>query len=105
MFFYKTSYYEIPEDIKIFWGDDWLFYQNKKHKTKNYLITNQKIYHYDGLSSNDKAVNPYAENDCRLYKNYTQKWWQKIFNYETVFRGFRLTIFGLKFLHHYDKKH
>ena len=105
MFFFKTSYYEIPEDIKIFWGDDWLYYQNKKHHAKNYFIVNQKIYHYDGLSSTDKRVNPYSKHDSKLYRKYTRKWWQQIFNIEPVFRGFRLTFLGLDLLHHYNKKH
>lgn len=105
MFFYKTAYYEIPEDMKIFWGDDWLYYQNKKRNKKNYYIANQKIYHWGSLSSNDKVVNPYSKKDSKLYRKYTRKWWQKIFNIEPIFRGFRFTIFTLEIIYHYDKKH
>ena len=105
MFFYKTSYIEIPEDIKIFWGDDWLFYQNKKRKKQNYFISNQKIYHWGSLSTTDKILNPYSKSDSILYRKYTKKWWQYIFNYENVFRGFRLTLFGVELLHHWDKNH
>ena len=105
MFFYKSSYIEIPEDIKIFWGDDWLYYQNKKRKRENYFITKQEIYHYGSLSSTDKVVNPYSKKDSRLYRKYTRKLWQKVFNIEPVYKGFRLTIFGIEILHHYDKNH
>lgn len=105
MFFYKTSYIEIPEDIKIFWGDDWLYYQNEKLKRKNYYIANQKIYHWGSLSSTDKVVNPYSKNDSKLYRKYTRKWWQYIFNIESVYCGFRLTIFGIEILHHFTKEH
>ena len=105
MFFYKTSYFEIPEDIKIFWGDDWLYTQNKKRKRINYYIKGQIIYHYGSLSSTDKVVNPYSKNDSKLYRKYTRKWWQQIFNIEPVYKGFRFTILGLELLHHYDKKH
>lgn len=105
MFLYKTSYFEVPEDIKIFWGDDWLYYQNKKRKRNNYYIAGQEIYHYGSLSSTDKAVNPYSKNDSKLYRKYTRNWWQNIFNIESVYKGFRLTIFGIELLHHYDKKH
>lgn len=105
MFLYKTSYFEVPEDIKIFWGDDWLYYQNKKRKRNNFYITNQEIYHYGSLSSTDNVVNPYSKNDSKLYRKYTRKWWQQIFNIESVYKGFRLTIFGIELLHHYDKKH
>ena len=30
IFFYKTSYFEIPEDLKILFGDDWLIHKNKR---------------------------------------------------------------------------
>lgn len=105
MFFYKTSYIEIPEDIKIFWGDDWLYYQNEKLKRKNYYIANQKIYHWGSLSSADKVVNPYSKHDSKLYRKYTRKWWQCILNIEHVYCGFRLTIFGIELLYHYKKEH
>ena len=105
MFFYKTSYYKIPEDMKIFWGDDWLYFWNKTHRANNYFITNQKIYHYDGLSSTDKKLNPYAKHDSKLYRKYTHRWWNYIFNIEPVFRGFRLTILGIELLYHFNKKH
>ena len=105
MFFNKQSYIEIPDDIKIFWGDDWLFYQNKKCKRENYFIKGQKIYHWGSLSSTDKVVNPYAKKDACLYRKYTRKWWQYIFNYETVYKGFRVTLFGVELLHHFDKNH
>lgn len=105
MFFYKTSYIKIPDDIKIYWGDDWLFYQNKKNHRQNYFIAGQKIYHYGSLSSTDKSINPYSKEDSKLYRKYTRKWWQYIFNLEEVYKGLRLTILGLEILHHYDKKH
>ena len=105
MFLYKSSYIEIPEDIKIYWGDDWLYYQNKKRKRENFFITQQEIYHYGSLSSTDKSVNPYSKKDSKLYRKYTRTWWQQIFNLEPVYKGFRLTMFGLELLYHYDKKH
>ena len=105
MFFYKSSYVDIPEEIKVFWGDDWLYDQSKKQKKDNYYITNQKIYHWGSLSSTDKRVNPYSKKDAVLYRKYTRKWWQYIFNYEKVYKGYRLTILGIELLHHYDKKH
>ena len=105
MFLYKTSYFEIPEDIKIYWGDDWLYFQNKKRKRNNYYIVGQEIYHYGSLSSTDKVVAPYSKNDSKLYRKYTRTWWQKIINAETTYKGFRLTFFGVELLCHYDKKH
>ena len=105
MFFYKSSYVDIPEDIKVYWGDDWLYYQNIKLHRKNYYISNQRIYHWGSLSSTDKVVSPYSKHDSKLYRKYTRKWWQNIFNLETVYKGFRFTFFGIELLYHYDKKH
>jgi hypothetical protein len=105
MFVSKKHYYEIPEDIKIFWGDEWLYYQNEKHKFINCDITNQRIYHFGSLSSKTNVANPYMKSDCKLYKKYTKKWWQYVCNCEQVFRGFKLTILGLEFTYHWDKKH
>lgn len=38
MFMHKLSYYKIPEDLLVFYGDDYLFEMNKKLNKKNYLI-------------------------------------------------------------------
>ena len=105
MFFFKNTYIEIPEDIKIFWGDDWLYCQNKKRKRKNYFIVNQKIYHYGSLSSADKNLNPYSKKDAKLYRKYTRNLLEKFFNFESVYKGFRLTFLGINILYHYSKKH
>lgn len=105
MFFYKSSYYEVPEDMIIYWGDDWLYYQNKKHHKNNYYIVNQRIYHWGSLSSEDKDINPYSKHDSKLYRKYTRHWWNFIFAVEPLFRGFRLTLFGIELLVHYDKNH
>lgn len=52
MFFKKENYVEIPEDLKIFYGDDWVIYQARKKGKYNQVCTGQKIYHLGSLSSN-----------------------------------------------------
>lgn len=105
IFFYKSSYDEIPNDIKIFCGDDWIFLQNELYNRRNYNITGQNIYHWGSLSSASKSLSKIGNSDRKIYRQYTRKWWQYIFNIEPVFRGARLTIFGIELLHHYSKKH
>ena len=105
IFFYKTSYYPIPEELKIYCGDDWISLQNVRNNKYNYRICGQKIYHYGSLSSNTKSLNPIGKRDRKLYRRLTRKWWQFIFNFELVFRGYHLTILGLEMSHHYSKKH
>lgn len=105
MFFHKSAYVEIPEDIKIYWGDDWLFVQAKRLKRQNYVIANQKILHWGSLSCLDENLNPASKRDSKLFRKYTRKWWQFIFNCEKVYKGVRFTIFGIEILKHFDKKH
>lgn len=52
MFFKKENYVEIPEDLKIFYGDDWVIYQARKKGKYNQVCTGQEIYHLGSLSSN-----------------------------------------------------
>ena len=51
MFFKKDIYTEIPDDLKIFFGDDWICYNAEKIGKKNAIISNTKIYHIGSLSS------------------------------------------------------
>ena len=95
IFYYKDSYIPIPDELKIYCGDDWIFLQNRKQKRQNYFISGQYIYHYESLSCKEKSFNPIGDRDRKLYRKFTRKWWQFLFNIESVFRGFRLTLFGI----------
>ena len=105
MFFYKDAYVEIPNELKIYCGDDWIVKQAKKNKKQIYNICGQKIYHYGSMSSKEKKLNPIGDRDRKLYRKLTRHWWQFIFNIESVYRGIRFTIFGIEILCHFDKKH
>ena len=99
MFFYKTSYFEIPDELKIFFGDDYLYWKNKRNNRKNYYIKNQIIYHYGSLTSG--CVSSCQKMAGKYYEKLHKKWWEKIFYIESVYKGFKLTIFGLRIVHHY----
>jgi len=105
IFFYKSSYLEIPNDLKIFCGDDWIFMQSKKYNRQNYQISGQDIYHYGSLTSASKSLSAIGDKDRALYRRYTRKWWNYIFNVEPVFRGVRITVLGIELLCHYTNKH
>lgn len=47
----KTNYFEIPNEIKVFYGDHFLFRKNQQSGRQNYLITNLKIKHLESLTS------------------------------------------------------
>ncbi len=105
IFFNKKDYVEIPDELKIYCGDDWIFLQNRKQKKQNYYISGQTIYHFESLSCKEKSLNPIGDRDRKLYRKLTRKWWQFIFNIEPVFRGIRITVFGIEILKHFDKNH
>jgi len=105
MFLYKSNFVDIPNDLKIYCGDDWIVLQAMKSKKGIYNICGQTIYHYGSLSCGEKKFNPIGDRDRKLYRKITRKWWQFIFNYEPVFRGFRITVLGIELLHHFSRKH
>ena len=105
LFFNKSNYIEIPDDLKIFYGDDWLIYQNKKRKKKIYSVSGQEIYHYGSLSSASSSLNEIAKNDEKLYKKLTRNWKNRLFSFDLLYKGIVITILGIKFSFHYEKKH
>lgn len=105
IFLKKTNYVEIPNNLKVFYGDDWLIYQCKKQNKKIYSICGQEIYHYGSLSSSATSLDHIAKQDKETYIQLTQNCRQKIFSFEKVYKGFRFVIFGIKILFHYKKKH
>lgn len=95
MFFYKKNYVEIPNEIKIYYGDDWIFYHNKSN---NYTICGQEIYHLQSLSSGEKKFNPILKKDGEIYKKLTVKWYHRIFSFEQYENIFKLRFLGFTFL-------
>ena len=51
MIFKKSNYYKIPNDLKIFFGDNWILKQSELNGKINVALCGQKIYHYGSLSS------------------------------------------------------
>lgn len=96
IFFYKSSYIKIPEEMKIYRGDDWIFYQNKALGRQNYYIDGQTIYHYGSLTSKSKALKPIGRKDRHYYRKYTKKWYNFFFDKDILFDGKRYTFCGLK---------
>ncbi len=82
MFFHKNSYFMIPEDIKIFYGDDWIFVKNTKSKKENFIITNCELFHLESLSSGDKTFNPILLSDKKFYKKNMFTWYEYLFSFE-----------------------
>ena len=95
MFFNKSSYYEIPNELKIMFGDDWLLQQNKKRKKQNFIISGQNINHLGSISTSTTRLNPICENDKKTYKEFTIKWYHRIFSIEENWDSIKLRLFGI----------
>lgn len=75
MFGHISSYYLIPDNLKIFCGDDYLFMQNIKNGKRNYKISGCNIKHCHQLSSNNLKFQRIKYKDVLNYskidKNFT----------------------------------
>ena len=99
MFLHRNCFYEIPTDLKIFYGDDYLFFKNKKNHKKNYVIEGLKMYHYGSLSS--KNFSDVIKKENSLYKKHTLTIWDRFFSIERTrskltFRILFFFSFGIK---------
>ena len=95
MFFHKKSYYKIPEEIKIFYGDDWLFMKNKKNKKRNFVLTNCRLYHLGSLTSSNPNFNPIAISDKKIYLENIRTWLDYIFFIETSEKYYKIKFLGI----------
>ena len=94
MFFNKENYVEIPEDLKIFYGDDWIIYHAIKKGKTNQVCTGQDIYHLGSLSSS-KFVDVVKKED-KIYWNYVLPKYKRIFNHLETCNHNIYFIFGLR---------
>lgn len=65
MFMKKENYHTIPEDLKILWGDEWL-YRKQRHKPNceiSKLCTNKAV----SVSSGDPMFSQILQDDCKAF--------------------------------------
>lgn len=63
----KENYYNIPEEMKVWCGDDYLFKMNKDDNKQNYKIIGGKLKHLVSLTSDRPEFNPIKYNDQKFY--------------------------------------
>ena len=66
MFIHKNSYTHIPEQLKVHYGDDWLFAKSGK---PNYQIINWKMGGESEQTSGLAEFNQIKEDDSKIYNN------------------------------------
>ena len=83
MFFKKENYSEIPEGLKIFFGDNWILYQAQKKGKVNAVICGEKVCHMGSLSSG--TYGDWANKEKRIYLKHAYPFYERIFNcFETA---------------------
>ena len=74
MFIHKNSWISIPEEMKVWCQDDWLFVKNREIGKQNYSLTNFKIQGEISATNNfldtDSEVQSIRQNDLRLKQYY-----------------------------------
>lgn len=94
MFFKKENYSEIPEKLKIFYGDDWILYQaGRKHKV-NAVCTGQLVYHLGSLSSNH--FTDVVKQEDEDYWKFIVPIYKRIFSIVDTYFHHKIFILGLK---------
>lgn len=68
IFFKKNQYDIIPEKMKVWYGDDYLFYKGLKKRKKNYAITKSNILHLHSNTSKSKEFDNIKREDELYYK-------------------------------------
>lgn len=95
MFFKREDYPVIPENMKIMYGDCWIFEKYKKSGLKNYVITGQKIFHFGSLTTSQKSFNPVIYSDKKAYNKLICPWYKKIFSLQEYANCVKLRFLGM----------
>ena len=66
----KSDFYEIPEDMKVWCGDDYLFYQSIKSGKRNFKIYDTPIKHLHSNTCKLPEFDSIKRNDVKLYRQY-----------------------------------
>ncbi len=100
IFFLKSNYFAIPEELKVWCGDDYIFYKSINKGLTNYAISNSNIMHLHSLTSDRKEFDKIKYEDQKKYKEINPKYgliqepqapkynfWQKIFSIKNEYNG------------------
>ncbi len=96
MFCHKNSYYEIPHEMKVWCGDDYLFYMNKKLKHKNYEIRESQVFHLHSLTSSNPDFDDVKLNDIKIMQKEFPNWNGELFKNQFYPNTLLEQIFSIK---------
>ena len=93
MFFKKTSYVEIPNELKIFFGDDWIIEQAKKLGKQNAVAAGANIYHLGSLSSGE--FTDFGRNEKKIFFKHLIPFHKRIFS---IYKSYTHTTYFILFM-------
>jgi len=70
---HKKSYYKIPENIRIWYGDDYLVQMNNEHHKTNYIVDDLPIFTMMSTTSDMEEFNEIKNIDNLMYDRFGKK--------------------------------
>lgn len=94
-FIKKENYYEIPKNIKVWCGDNYLLKKNLDNHKTNYEIIGAEIKHLKSMTVGNKKFEKICENDVYNYAKINPEF-KKHSHYKSKRKTFLKTIFSLR---------
>lgn len=99
---HKSAFPHIPEVMKVYGGDNFLFKMNSNANKQNYLVYGLEMRHFGNLSSSNPILNEMKERDEQYYYDNFDPPSQfslpeKLFSIKIQGRHYVLRILGLRF--------
>jgi len=99
----KKNYFEIPDEMKVFYGDHFLFARNIQAGHKNYKITNIGVKHLESLSSHSSPfISKMFKKDRKIcirhngVEHQHLSLMQRVFSITTYHNHYVFCLLGLK---------
>jgi glycosyltransferase involved in cell wall biosynthesis len=99
----KSNYFEIPNEIKVFYGDHFLFRRNQQAGRQNYSITNISVKHLESLTSHSSSFIKKLFKSDRKYcikhdgvEHQNLSFMQRVFSITYYHEHYVLCMLGLK---------
>ena len=74
---YKRVDYKIPENLKIWYGDDWIWSQMVKNKLKYLIYKNRYAIHFRNQTLQNREIQKILEQDKKIFEKYGDQWIEK----------------------------
>ena len=99
---HKSAFPHIPEEMKVYGGDDYLFRINVDNNKQNYLIYGVEIRHFGSLSSSNPALKEMKAQDEKYFiDNFNPpskfSFLEKLFSIKIQGRHYVFRILGIRF--------